>query len=216
MKIITISDTHSKHKQIPLEWLEPADMIIHAGDISSVGGLTEIEYFCYWLSGLDQYKYKIFIAGNHDWGFQNHSKIVKDILDKYPNIIYLQDSSIEIEGIKIYGTPWQPTFYNWAFNLDRGDEIQEKWDLIPTDIDILVTHGPAYGKCDFVYGSRGGNVGCKNLLDTIVTKINPKVHVTGHIHSGYGELFSNNIHFVNASTLNDQYIVTNKPIIFEI
>ena len=69
MKILTISDTHTKHNQIPLEWLEPADMIIHAGDISSMGYLHEIKNFCYWFSKLDQYKHKIFIAGNHDYRF---------------------------------------------------------------------------------------------------------------------------------------------------
>jgi hypothetical protein len=105
-------------------------------------------YFCRWFNSLDQYKHKIFIAGNHDWGFQTHPEDVSDILKWYPNITYLQDSSVEIEGIKIYGSPWQPEFFQWAFNLQRGPEIQEKWDMIPLDTDILITHGPVYGHGD--------------------------------------------------------------------
>ena len=214
MKVITISDTHTKHNQIPLEWLEPADMIIHAGDISSMGSLREIENFCYWFDNLDQYDHKIFIAGNHDWGFQERPAEAMEIVSSYKTIKYLKDSSIVCDGVKIYGSPWQPEFFNWAFNLKRGAKLQEKWDLIPLDTDILITHGPAYGYGDFVLS--GENVGCSNLLDTIVTKVNPKIHIAGHIHCGYGESFAHGTHFINASTLNEQYMVTNKPIIFEI
>lgn len=214
MKILTISDTHTKHNQIPLEWLEPADMIIHAGDISSMGSLSEIESFCYWFDNLDQYDHKIFIAGNHDWGFQERPTEAMEIVSSYKTIKYLKDSSVVCDGVKIYGSPWQPEFYNWAFNLQRGVKLQEKWDLIPLDTDILVTHGPAYGYGDFV--PNGENVGCSNLLDTIITKVNPKVHIAGHIHCGYGESFAHGTHFINAATLNESYMVTNKPIIFEI
>lgn len=216
MKVLTISDTHSKHHQIPVEWLESADVIIHAGDISGRGGLNEIDNFCRWFNGLDQYEHKIFIAGNHDWGFQTHPNDIDLILKWYPNITYLQDSSVEIDGIKIYGSPWQPEFFQWAFNLQRGPEIQEKWDMIPLDTDILITHGPAYGHGDFVPGPKGGYVGCQNLLDTVLTKVYPKTHIAGHIHCGYGESRAGNTHFINAATLNEQYIVTNPPIIFEI
>ena len=201
MKFLSISDTHGKHNQIPLEWLEPADIIIHAGDISNVGSLHEIKNFIEWFSKLDQYQYKVFIAGNHDFGFERYPEEINLILKEYPNLIYLKDSSVEIEGIKIYGSPWQPEFYNWAFNLERGSEIQEKWDLIPTDTDILVTHGPAYKHNDFVYGTKGGHVGCENLLDTILNKVKPKKFVSGHIHCGYGESFEAGIHFINSSTV---------------
>ena len=88
--------------------------------------------------------------------------------------------------------------------------------MIPLDTDILITHGPAYGRGDFVPGSRGGYVGCKDLLDTIANKVKPKIHIVGHIHCGYGESFAGNTHFINAATLNEQYIVTNLPIKFEL
>lgn len=227
MKILTISDTHTKHRQIPLEWLEPADIIIHAGDISNRGYLGEIKEFCEWFSGLDQYTHKIFIAGNHDFGFQHYPIDATRIVREYPNITYLEDSEVVIDGIKIWGSPWQPEFFDWAFNLKRGEQLLEKWALMPTDTDISITHGPAYGMVDWVpprknHGGEfrkfldGGSVGCEDLLDIITTKVRPKYHICGHIHCGYGEVIKNGVNFINASTLNEQYMVTNRPIIFEI
>ena len=226
-KILCISDTHGKHSQIPLEWLEDADIIIHAGDISNVGGLTEIEYFCEWFSSLSQYKHKIFIAGNHDFGFETKPIEATQIVRKYPNITYLEDSMVEVEGLKIYGTPWQPEFFDWAFNVKRGSDLAEKWSEVPSNVDILITHGPAYGMVDWVpprknHGGEfrkfidGGNVGCEDLLDAVTTRIKPKYLISGHIHCAYGEMVRDNINFINASTLNEQYMVTNPPIIFEI
>jgi len=225
-KILCISDTHGKHNQIPLEWLEEADIIIHAGDISNVGGLREIENFCEWFSSLSQYKHKIFIAGNHDFGFEKDPIDATRIVKEYPNIIYLEDSSVAVEGLKIYGTPRQTEFFNWAFNLERGSEILEKWNIIPLNTDILITHGPAYGECDWVVPRKkhggehvkftdGGCVGCEDLLDIILNKVCPKFHISGHIHSAHGESFKGNTHFINASTLNERYEVQYKPIIFE-
>ena len=226
-KILCISDTHGKHSQIPKEWLEDADIIIHAGDISNVGGLTEIEYFCEWFSSLSQYKHKIFIAGNHDLGFETKSIEATQIVRKYPNITYLEDTMVEVEGLKIYGTPWQPEFFDWAFNVKRGSDLAKKWSEVPSNLDILITHGPAYGMVDWVeprknHGGEfrkfidGGNVGCEDLLDAVTTRIKPKYLISGHIHYAYGEMVRNNINFINASTLNEQYMVTNPPIIFEI
>jgi len=212
MNITFISDTHNKHKQLTSS-LQGGDMIIHAGDISSMGHKHEIDNFCKWFDKLP-YKHKIFIAGNHDYGFQNYPSQVKEILDQYPNITYLEDSFIIIDDIKIYGTPWQPWFYNWAFNLPRnGDELKSKWDKISNDTDILITHGPPYGYLDKVIG-RTENLGCE-LLTSRINIIKPKVHVFGHIHSGNGTIKTDNTQFINASSLNEHYIYEYKPIIID-
>ena len=150
MKITLISDTHNKHKLITQD-LPGGDLLIHAGDISSMGYEHEIREFCKWYNSLDNYTNKVFIAGNHDWGFQINTEKVKEILDFYGNITYLQDNEVLVgeKLVSIYGSPWQPEFYNWAFNLPRkGDELKEKWDNIPSNTDILITHGPAYGYVD--------------------------------------------------------------------
>ncbi len=219
-KILCISDTHGLHNKVPLSWLKPADMIIHAGDVSNRGYIGEIENFLIWFSNLNQYKYKIFIAGNHDWGFQDHpkecKKLIKEFNDKYPKnfIIYLQDESINIGGLKFYGSPWQPEFCNWAFNLKRGEELRDKWSMIPKDIDVLITHGPVYGINDQVIG-RKDHLGCQDLYNRVI-EIKPKLHLCGHIHSGYGCEVEDETTFINASVLNERYEISYKPVIFEI
>ncbi len=217
MKILALSDTHGLHNKIPLEWFNVSDkentILIHAGDISNMGHLNEIEAFCYWYDKLD-FPHKIFCAGNHDFGFQNKPKEVSEIISKYPSITYLQDDFTIINGVKIYCSPWQPYFHNWSFNLKRGQPLQNKWDLIPLDTDILITHGPVYGLVDMT--PNGEFVGCQNLLDTIVTKLNNlKAHVSGHIHCAYGHTYKNGVQYINASTLNEMYMVANKPILID-
>ena len=77
LKITFMSDTHTKHNQITKD-LHGGDILIHAGDMSSMGYKHEIENFCKWFDGLDNYDNKVFIAGNHDWGFQNHPEQTKE------------------------------------------------------------------------------------------------------------------------------------------
>jgi len=215
MTFLTLSDTHNKHKQIPEDWLLPADGIIHAGDISSMGHLHEIENFLKWFSSLEQYKYKIFCAGNHDFGFEFKQDRVKELLEKYPNIIYLQDTFVIIDGIKIYGSPHTPYFYNWAFNLQRGEEIKKKWDLIDYDTHILITHGPVYGILDTV--PDGSSVGCVDLLNTINDRLLVlKAYICGHIHCSSGIETINDIIYVNAAVLNEKYEVQYRPRLIEV
>jgi len=215
MKITFISDTHNKHKFVAND-LPGGDLLIHAGDLSSMGYEHEIREFCKWFNNIDNYTHKVFIAGNHDWGFQNNVEIVKEILGLYANITYLQDNSTLLgeDMVSVYGSPWQPEFYNWAFNLPRqGVELKEKWDNIPNNTDILITHGPAYGYVDKVIG-RTENLGCE-LLTERIKELKPKIHVCGHIHTGYGYTFDGDTHYINASVLNESYVYYNKPLTIE-
>lgn len=208
MKIIFISDTHSKHKEIELP---EGDMIIHSGDISGRGRANEVEEFLAWFASLD-YKYKIFIAGNHDFYFENKSQ--SSIQELMPEgVYYLCNSGIKIEGIRIYGSPITPFFYNWAFNRHRGDDIKRYWDLIPNETDILITHGPAYGILDRTEG--GDNAGCEELLSTI-KRANPKYHLFGHIHEGYGVFETDETIFINGSSLDENYQAVHAPMTIEI
>ena len=213
MKIVCISDTHTKHKQIPEDWFPEGDVIVHAGDISSMGYLHEIEEFCKWYSKMP-YPYKILIAGNHDWGFQTKPQEVKEILDRYPEITYLQDSGTEIRGVKFWGSPWQPEFCDWAFNLKRGPQILERWKQIPEDTRVLITHGPVQGRCDMTMS--GEFVGCEMLEMELHTRLNVELHVCGHIHSAHGETHDGKTHFINAAILNERYQVQYKPIVYTI
>lgn len=219
MKIVCISDTHSQHQDIllndsfsdvslPLD----ADMIIHAGDLTGMGYEGEVREFLEWFSNLP-YKYKIFVAGNHDFLFEFEKKKAQNLLKQFPNIIYLENESVEIEGIKIFGSPIQPWFHGWAFNVQRGEAIAKFWKMIPKGVDILITHGPPAGILDFTL--RGENVGCRDL--TIRTfEVKPKIHIFGHVHEAAGYQVVNDIHFVNASCVNSSYQLNFQPIVLEL
>lgn len=205
MKVICISDTHGLHKEVALP---EGDLLIHAGDVTSRGTLPQVIDFIQWFERLEQFRYKIFIAGNHDFFFEDAEEIeVNNIIPE--NIIYLNDSGIEIEGLKIWGSPIQPEFYNWAFNRKRGEAIKKHWDMIPDEVDVLITHGPPANILDKT--TTGLNVGCQNLLDACL-RARPKFHVFGHIHEAYGVKKTKDTTFLNASLLNEKYQLENKPI----
>ncbi|MEO6251927.1 MAG: metallophosphatase domain-containing protein [Ferruginibacter sp.] len=208
MKIISISDTHGKHKDLILP---PGDTIIHAGDISMKGELSEILNFFEWFTSLN-YKFKILIAGNHDFYFERESdQTIKGII---PNgIIYLNDNGITLEHVKFWGSPITPWFFNWAFNRHRGEPIQRHWDLIPNDTDVLITHGPIFRTLDTT--KDGQHVGCKDLFNK-VHEIKPQAHICGHIHEAYGMVEISGTKFINASVVNEKYNLVNTPIVFEI
>jgi hypothetical protein len=140
-------------------------------------------------------------------------------LELYNKVTYLQDN-LEVIGedyetaVKVYGSPWQPEFYNWAFNLPRmGWELEVKWNDIPMNTDILVTHGPALGQLDTVVG-QGVPLGCELLAERIKV-VKPKIHVCGHIHTGYGYKFVDGTHYFNAAVLDERYTFTQKPMTVE-
>ena len=208
-----ISDTHGKHEYLTSKAynniLGSGDVLVHAGDCTNVGKVGEIKDFLNWFSNTD-YTHKIFIAGNHDFGFE----LVHDIAPEYKEkgVHYLFDSEVVIDDVKFYGSPWQPEFYDWAFNLPRGEKLAEKWALIPNDTDILITHGPAYQMLDWTLNNQ--LVGCQDLFNRIMT-VKPKIHVCGHIHCAYGQKYFNDVDFLNASVLNERYQHENKPIKLE-
>lgn len=207
MKFVAISDTHGQHSKLSLP---DGDVIIHAGDISGRGTEQQVRDFLEWFSGLN-YEYKIFIAGNHDFFFERASPdVVKSMIPS--NVIYLNDFGTAIEGIKIWGSPVQPWFHDWAFNRMRGADIKRHWDLIPTDTDILITHGPVKGILDkTVYGEQ---VGCEDLLEKI-NESKPRIHVCGHIHEAYGIVEREGVKYINASVLNEDYFLCNPAVEFE-
>jgi len=227
-KITLISDTHTKHNQLsttkslrksdqPLD-LPGGDILIHAGDFMSSGyGSYEAEEFFKWFDGINNYDTKIFIAGNHDRIMEDEPEWVQRTLPGYKTIEYLQDEDKSLyyidkdSSIKLYGSPWQPEFCNWAFNLPRnGEEMKARWDAIPDNTDILITHGPPFGYQD-IPGGHSIRVGCE-MLRYRVDEIKPKIHVFGHIHEGYGYVFDGNTHYINAAVLNGRYEFKNKPV----
>ena len=208
MKIVAISDTHGRHADIVLP---KGDLLIHAGDVSSRGTRAQVTDFIDWYAR-QPHKHKIFIAGNHDFFFEKAD--VQEIKELIPEgISYLNDSGVEIEGVKFWGSPVTPWFYNWAFNRDRGAEIKQHWDLIPEDTQVLITHGPPSKILDKTV--RGELTGCEELLSTVL-RINPRYHIFGHIHEGQGSYTHKETSFFNVSVLDHHYKVQHPPTIIEI
>ncbi len=241
IKIVCISDTHNRHKHLTSNAnfpnrLPDGDLLLHTGDFSGTGQKSEVENFINWLiKQAPRYTHGIvFIAGNHDksfdpkffrnyedsdlWDDTSHLRkptwlqhILSDLELSDYGITYLENSTIEIDGVKIWGSPITPWFCGdkWAFNKHRGPEIKEVWDQIPSGTDIVMTHGPVAYKLDYVPRSQE-YTGCEDLRHRIAT-IAPKLFVCGHIHEGYGWDEDTTTTYLNASICNHAYEPVNKP-----
>ncbi|MCI0387474.1 MAG: metallophosphatase domain-containing protein [Acidobacteria bacterium] len=206
IRIVAISDTHSRHQRINVP---EGDILIHAGDVTMAGGVAEIAAFDNWLGTLP-HPVKLFCAGNHDLLFERNPALARSLIT---NATYLQDELIEAMGLRIYFSPWQPRFFDWAFNLDRGAALRAKWDLIPWPLDVLVTHGPPMGILDV--NDRGEHCGCEELRPT-VERGRPRVHIFGHIHESYGTLDYDGVRYVNASICDGSYRPVNPPVVIDL
>jgi Icc-related predicted phosphoesterase len=207
-RIVCISDTHNRQGEFNMP---EGDLLIHAGDLTGRGTLPEIAAANDWLGRLP-HRDKVIIAGNHDFLFEKENALARSLLT---NASYLEDSGIEVQGLKIWGSPWQPWFYDWAFNLPRGAALAEKWRQISEGIDILVTHGPPSGILDAT--ASGEHAGCEELrrrLDGMSAP--PRLHVFGHIHEAYGTLRTSRTTFVNASICDLGYRPVNSPIVIDL
>jgi Icc-related predicted phosphoesterase len=224
LKFVCISDTHTETDDLVIP---DGDVLIHCGDFSYTGKENEIKKFAKFISKLP-HKYKIVIAGNHDITFDKFKYLalkpifrlkynledldsIKDCLIKDTGIIYLEDSSVSIEGYNIFGSPWSPKYGQWAFM--RNDEnLIPMWEKIPTNTDILITHGPPkfFGDetCDNI------NAGSLTLLNEIQNRIKPSYHLFGHIHEGYGTYNDGVTTYINCSILNVDYMPVNSPVVF--
>lgn len=205
IKIACFSDNHGKI----VENIPNADIVICSGDVTYDGTRWNLDRFIRWFSKLP-HKEKIFIAGNHDFCLQND--VCKAMIPK--DIVYLEDSLyVSKTGLKIYGSPYTPKFFDWCFMKERGDEITEVWKKIPKGIDVLVTHGPALGILD--KNKRGQECGCYDL-GRYISKLKPKVHISGHIHSGRGQKTVGKTLYVNCSILDDDYDYVYEPYLIEV
>lgn len=221
MRIWCISDTHCDHSKLIIP--DNIDMIIHAGDAGSHRNLSnneaELRSFLRWYDSLPV-EYKIYVPGNHDTSIEENMFDFKD----YTDIIILNHNSIKIENINFFGSPYTPSFgIGWAYNVSRH-KISEKWKDIPSNTDILITHGPPKGILDYTASSNNTyeQCGCKSLLNKI-KEVEPRYHIFGHIHDesnvlNCGTTTINNLKtkFINACIKNLAYKIVNNGIIIEI
>jgi Icc-related predicted phosphoesterase len=209
-----MSDTHGQHWKVNTPvWV---DIMIHAGDITMMGEMSVVEDFLDWYSKLP-YTHKILIAGNHDFSFErdNYQRPqVEELLKLYPDITYLEDSGIEIEGLKIWGTPYVPNLLRWAFS-EYDADLQKVYDKIPHDTNILVSHGPSYGILDQV-SNTNESVGSTTLARKLPNLRDLKLHVFGHIHEAHGYKKEGDTLFMNASMVDRYYHLSNHVQIYNL
>jgi predicted phosphodiesterase len=214
-RLVIISDTHSYHRQISLP---DGDVLIHCGDITFNGELDVFQDFANWMAEQSHHN-KLVIKGNHELGHLRSEKGRKaNEMLKKAGVIYLEDSGTTIDGVLFWGSPWQPEYYHWEYNLPRGEALAEKWSLIPSETACLITHGPSHMILDQAPRGLGqfDNVGCEELAKRVKELPNLKLHCFGHIHNSYGQTTINGIQFVNAAICTEQYKPTNSPIVIEI
>lgn len=192
------------------------DVLVCCGDITHRGELSILNDFCQWMKELP-HRRKIVVFGNHDKferepNFSIARRMITDV-----GAIHLHDSEAIIDGVKFYGSPFTPVFYDWAWLLPRGNAIAEKWAIIPDDVSVLVTHGPPAGINDLPdIGPFSQHVGCQELFERILELSQLKVHLHGHIHGGYGVTEDFGVKFVNAAICTERYIPDNSPIVIDI
>lgn len=208
MKILAISDTHGMHNQLQIK--QEIDCVIHCGDSTNYKSLinNEIEFrnFIEWFINLDV-KYKILVPGNHDaWATKKYN--VDFVKNK--GIIYLDHEYYEIEGIKIFGSPYTPIFGDWYFMKDRS-KLDRYWQELKEGIDVLITHGPPKGILDLSYNRDNILEYCGDVaLRNHVFRTQPKYHCFGHIHNykdiinqGTRNVDGYNTTFINCSMVED-------------
>jgi Icc-related predicted phosphoesterase len=207
VRLVCMSDLHniSPDFQVP-----DGDILIIAGDVCGYGTRRELEIFDDFLSR-QGHAYKLLIAGNHDWPYARLP--LEEAKGLVKNATYLQDAGIEIGGLQFWGSPWQPWFLDWAFNLPRGPELAAIWKKIPDDTDVLITHTPPYGILDRLIS--GKHAECADLVHALA-RVKPKVHVFGHIHEAYGRVEQDGTIYVNASVRNFRYQLVNPPIVVDL
>jgi len=210
MKLVMISDTHTMHDRL---MLPEGDVLIHCGDFTSRGRIEELTDFLDWFMSQD-YKYKVFICGNHEVGVERN-KTTGDLIrakSNYPkNVHYLENESVEIEGIKFHGFPYTPPFFDWAF-MREPHLMYAELSKLPKDTDVLVSHGPPHGYLDKVGNDHVGS----RELGAWIDENEPQLVCFGHIHEGYGQEREGNTTYINCSSCDERYRPINGPMVFEI
>lgn len=227
VKFVLISDVHGLW---PAVQYPEADVLVIAGDILDFYGYSipqqeeeaeTLSMFLQTLIAAKTYKHIVLIGGNHDFFMEREPDAARKLFN-HPGIHYLQDGSVTLEGLKIYGSPMTPWFGGWAFNFPNPGENHARaraharacWEAIPDDTDVLVTHGPPKDILDVTAG--GQSVGCPYLAERLPELKQLKLHVFGHIHASNGSKKIGDVTYINASQCFSHSQLANKPKIISI
>ncbi len=219
LSICAIGCSHGRHDQLVLP---KADVLVHTGDFSRRGDESDAREFLKWLES-QPHKHRIAVAGNHDrLSFTDPARFAQLVAEYAPSCHYLCDSGVEIEGVRFHGAPWTPRFLKWYWMAERGEAIQAHWDKIPTDTQVLVTHGPAMGHLDLIMPAMGEvgdyHQGCANLRLTIDERLHKlQAHLFSHLHyQGCMTKVEKGVTYINAAVVDDGYSIRGQIQVVEI
>ncbi len=215
---VAVSDTHNRAEGVAIP---DGDVLLHAGDLTMQGSWAELERAARWLGTL-QHRFRAIVAipGNHDFGIEEDPAASRALFAAN-GVTLLIDEPAVVEGMHVYGSPWQPWFYDWAYNFpqdDGGAYARRIWSAIPPRTDVLITHGPPQGILDKTFGGEDTRVGCPWLLEAVRERSERlQVHLFGHIHEAYGRVERDGVLFVNASTCDrPRYAPVQPPMEFDV
>lgn len=202
MKFVVVSDTHGTHAGLTMP---QGEVLIHCGDALDLGTEEELIRLNNWFKKMRKYSFHeiIYVPGNHDIIIEEDPGFSREILDQATILI---DETFIYKGIKIHGSPYVPTFGNWAF-MKPDLNLQRHWDNIPDDTDVLITHGPPYGILD---KNHIGQCCGSQTLYMAVSKKQPLFHCFGHIHEGAGTYCIDPTTYINAAIITSYWDTTNK------
>ena len=197
-RLVCLSDTHGLHRQADVP---DGDFLLHAGDFMRSGlDPEEIEDFDDWLAGLP-HSHKLVIAGNHDLLFERDPREARRRLR---HAVYLENAAADVAGLRFWGSPVTPVIPEMAFSAGRLRDRRAYWSKLPEKVDVLLTHGPPFGTLDQQH-ILGDHLGCRELTRAVL-RAQPRLHVFGHVHGGWGQQGSDGetgTHFVNCALLAD-------------
>lgn len=214
--IVATSDLHGHLPDIP-----KCDLLLIAGDVCPVDQSHEVYVQRNWLRSdfdvwldiqQDHCGDIVWIAGNHDFACEQPGfRRIADTLHAH----YLQDEAIEVQGLKIWGSPWVPNLPSWAFYSEH-DNFKDRAAAIPDDTDIVMLHGPPHDILDGIpiaFTTAKNHVGAPYIASRL-QEISPKLVIFGHIHEGYGTKMIDHVEYANVAHMNATYLPINKPIEF--
>ncbi|MFB6294422.1 MAG: metallophosphatase domain-containing protein [Candidatus Nanohaloarchaea archaeon] len=187
MDIVALSDTHGRHDRIDVP---DGDILVHAGDITRRGTLAEVRGFREWLDSLP-HRHTVVVAGNHEPVDLpgGHAAVAAAL----GGIHYLAGRSVDIDGVTVWGAPWQPGDWPQLLGIGRS---HDPGHAIPADADVVVTHAPPRGLRDrAVLGHRAGS---RALRDAVAAAA-PEHHIFGHVHNARGTATWRGTRFTNAA-----------------
>jgi len=216
VRIVALADTHTF--EADLAPLPRGDVLVHAGDIGRAGTAEELRPSLQWLLA-QPFEHIIVVPGNHDRLFEDDPAQARALVAeiaaerRHRSVHVLIDQGVVLAGLQWWGSPWQPAYNDWAFNLPRGESLAARWALIPASTDVLVTHGPPYGYGDDVLagldaakaadtwtqGVRDQRQGCRALTKAL-DRVQPALHLFGHIHANGGAWQHGTSTLVNATS----------------